>query len=172
MESNGIVRRISSSSQTWNKGYRESPAEIRKKIQVTSFKVPFGKISLSKKVNDKDWERQNKNIKERYYPAVLSRNQGYYNNSNKSKWKSWADEVFSNLPKIGPKSFEKTRSIEASFRVKKKINLGEDYHLFNETPEPQTKKHESHSMHKTFYDVIKDLYRRKKEKKEVLGYYY
>ena len=185
MESPIPVRRVSSSSQTfyddkdlrrrdWNpdkeRKFEGKSDEEVKRVQITSFNVPFGKISLSKKVKiNETGRRTHTHNREIYYFGVSKKNQI----NIKSKWSNWAYEAFEKLPMIGKKNnTNPSKSGEIGNKIKKKINLSEDYGLFEEPLPKQNFKQSNYSMHKTFYEVLEDLSKRKHLAKSNYNYYF
>lgn len=185
MDSPIPVRRVSSSSQTsyngkdikrrdWNndkdRKIEGKNEEEGKRIQITSFNVPFGKISLSKKVKIiEKGRRKNTHNREIYYFGVAKKRES----NSKCKWSNWAYEAFEKLPLIGKKNnTQSSKSGEIATKIKKKINLSEDYGLFEEPLPKQNFKQSNYSMHKTFYEVLEDLSKRKHQVKSNYDYYF
>lgn len=167
------TRNISSSSQTYYKQPKlkyPQALNIKEKVQIYSFQVPFGKISLSKKIPVKKSEK-----KLVVYPGILKKN----TNNVGSKWNNWIDQVFVNLPSINKQqkiTFGKSDcEVGKSVRKAKVKNYSEDYGecLFREPGKLGENREENYSMHKTFNQVIEELKKREKVKKsENLSFFY
>lgn len=166
------ARRVSSSSQTYyrqNKVNYSKDLNLKDKVQIYSFQVPFGKISLSKKIPAKKIDK-----KALVYPGILKKN----SDCLKDKLKYRANQVYVNFPDIKRPNLKKgcySGDFRSGARKVKIKNFSEDYGelLFREPNKRDNARGENYAMHKTFFDVIEDLKTRQKVKKiEDFDFYY